>query len=384
MNANAWTLLLLLLAVVMLLLSLLLTWLRRRREQEHRKHPCLDVPPDVARRPDPCLYSQPYLLAKGLAVTWDNPDIRITTPGGVAVSSSDLTADTDYIVEATIHNASFDAALGVRVVCFYRPWSFGTPDRVPVEVDANGDPAFRIIHIAAWGHTLAKFKWHTPNVQDAHFCLQVECFHPSDREPNNNLGQENTQVRAAASPVELVIPLFNFRHRDAAIRIMASEYSIPAENVQLDLRQIRGYRGVDRPLLKRDEVKAVDEEGHRRNVERDAARGSRIRLSPHGPRVRRGVGYRVFGYEAFTQLASANELHQFPLRDGWRFEVEDAEAHEDQWLLTVPARMSRDVKLRVQVPDDTPVGREKPITIWATDSLGGLLGGVTVQVRKEA
>jgi hypothetical protein len=385
MNENIWLLLLLLLALLLGMLGMLLAWLRRHRAKEYQKHPCVDIPPDVARRPDPCLYSQPFLLAKGLAVTWDNPDIRITTPGGVLVPSSALAANTDYIVEATIHNASFDPALGVEVRCFYRPWSFGTPDRVPVEADASGDPAVRIVHIGAWGHALAKFAWHTPHVANTHFCLQVECFHPSDREPNNNLGQENTQVGSAASPLELIIPLFNYRKRGRTIRVAASEYMIPEPEIQLKLRQIRGYRGVKADDRKMGTVpgEAADE-SHKRDVARDAARGAHIRISPEGRRSGRGVGYRLFGYDALTQLAAGNAVRDFALRDGWAIEVDQAERRGDEWRFELAPRTSRDVRLRVQVPDDTPIGRQKAINIWATDLNGGLLGGVTVYVRKGA
>jgi hypothetical protein len=388
MPAQAW-LWLVLLALLLLLLWLLLIWFRRRHgAKEHRKHRCIEIPPDVARRPDPCLYSQPYLMAKGLAVTWDNPDIRITTPGGVLVPSSSLAANTDYLVEATIHNASFDAALSVEVRCFYRPWSFGTPDRVPVEVDSNGEPAVRILHIGAWGQALAKFKWRTPNVANAHFCLQVECFHPADREPNNNLGQENTQVSGAASDVELVIPLFNFRRRHQDVLIAANEYAIPRQDVALSLRQIRGYRGAEPALLAAPKGEAPDArddgDARKRAVERDAIRGSRIRLSPEGRRASRGVGYRVFGYEGFERLAQGNALQGARLTEGWTLEVGDAVRDEQAFRLQLPPGASKNVKVRIHVPDATPAGRRKAVNIWAADRFGALLGGVTVYVTKEA
>ena len=36
---------------------------------------CASVDNPAFHRPDPCIYSQKYLLSLGLAVTWDNPDI---------------------------------------------------------------------------------------------------------------------------------------------------------------------------------------------------------------------------------------------------------------------------------------------------------------------
>src|SRR6476620_11603867 len=50
---------------------------------------CQRIPADVYRRPDPMIYSQPYLTSLGLAVTWDNPDIHLEQ-NGVAIPSSDL------------------------------------------------------------------------------------------------------------------------------------------------------------------------------------------------------------------------------------------------------------------------------------------------------
>ena len=37
---------------------------------------CIQLPPDVYKRADPLIYSQYYLMAQGLAVTWDNPGHR--------------------------------------------------------------------------------------------------------------------------------------------------------------------------------------------------------------------------------------------------------------------------------------------------------------------
>ena len=139
------------LSVLAALWALLLRLLGKGRKPPKTPAHCFQLPPDVARKPDPCLYSQWYLAAKGMSVTWDNPDIQIVTTGGVPVPSHALVADTDYRVEATIHNASFDAALGVEVICVYRPWSFGTADRVPVEADASGNPAIRRLNIWTLG-----------------------------------------------------------------------------------------------------------------------------------------------------------------------------------------------------------------------------------------
>lgn len=77
---------------------------------------CTIVDNPSYHRPDPCIYSQDYLLKLGLAVTWDNPDIVIRK-GGVVVAEHDLLPDTDYEIDATIWNNSYDApAVGVKVL----------------------------------------------------------------------------------------------------------------------------------------------------------------------------------------------------------------------------------------------------------------------------
>src|SRR6266478_3395862 len=73
------------------------------------------IPSDIYKRPDPLIYSQYYLMSQGLAVTWDNPDIRLETvgpgdrPSGTVVPSHALVADTDYFVIARIWNGSVEA-----------------------------------------------------------------------------------------------------------------------------------------------------------------------------------------------------------------------------------------------------------------------------------
>ena len=37
----------------------------------------IHLPPHTYKRPDPMIYSQYYLMSKGLAITWDNPDIQL-------------------------------------------------------------------------------------------------------------------------------------------------------------------------------------------------------------------------------------------------------------------------------------------------------------------
>ena len=90
---------------------------RPRRDSARR---CMPVRAKVHRRPDPLIYSQLYLMRQGLAVTWDNPDIRIEK-AGVPVPAHDLQPSTDYTIVARIWNGATDAPalhLPVRFTVF--------------------------------------------------------------------------------------------------------------------------------------------------------------------------------------------------------------------------------------------------------------------------
>ena len=77
---------------------------------------CTIVDDSSFHQPDPCIYSQDYLLKLGLAVTWDNPDI-VVRKGGVVVPGTALLPDTEYEIGATIWNNSYEApAVGLKSV----------------------------------------------------------------------------------------------------------------------------------------------------------------------------------------------------------------------------------------------------------------------------
>ncbi len=162
------------------------------------------VPAAVYRRPDPMIYSQAHLMAQGIAVTWDNPDIHLEQQGAV-VASHALEAATEYEVVARVWNGSTNApAVGLPVRFSFLEWGIGT---VPIaiatdEVDlavkgAPGAPAF------------ARVPWTTPAAA-GHYCLMVDLLWPDDANPDNNLGQENTIVKPLNSPrASFVVPVRN-------------------------------------------------------------------------------------------------------------------------------------------------------------------------------
>ena len=175
---------------------------RQRKVPQQR---CVPIHRPEFYQPDPLIYAQFYLMSLGMAVTWDNPDI-VLEEGGVPVSSAHLKPDTDYDIVARVWNNSTDApvvALPVR----YSFLSFGigtTSTSIGstfVDLGVKGGPN----HPA-----FAKIRWHTPK-KAGHYCIQVYLDWADDSNPNNNLGQENTQVGSAHSPAE-----FTFNLRNAA------------------------------------------------------------------------------------------------------------------------------------------------------------------------
>lgn len=184
-----------------------------------------NVPPWAYRQPDPLIYSQRYLHAQGMAVTWHNPDIHLESPAapGVPVDSDDLQPDTDYLVIARVWNGSATApAPGLPVHVSFLEFGIGTTrhDVGQTAVDlavkgAAGSPAF------------ASVTWHTP-VTPGHYCLQVELIWDDDANPANNMGQHNTHVTPLNSPhAEFDFPLRNDAETPRLLRLEADAYEIP-------------------------------------------------------------------------------------------------------------------------------------------------------------
>jgi hypothetical protein len=163
------------------------------------------IPPEVYKRPDPMLYSQQWLMSMSLSVTWDNPDIQLYH-NGTPVPSAQLDAETEYEVRVRVWNNSYDApAPGLPVHLTYFGFGVGTGG---VYVGK------RIIDLGAKGTSqcpaFASFVWKTPSAA-GHYCLQARLDWLDDANPQNNMGQENTNVATMQSPA-----LFTFRARNNA------------------------------------------------------------------------------------------------------------------------------------------------------------------------
>jgi hypothetical protein len=184
------------------------------------------VPVWAFRAPDPLIYSQAWLLARGLAVTWQNPDIHLELPTapGVPVDSTSLAPDTVYRVFARVWNGSSDAPVAKMPVDFsYLDFGIGGAS-IPI----GGDEVDLPVKGAAGTPTIATADWHTPKTP-GHYCLRVRLIWPHDADPGNNVGQHNTDVKALNSPkATFTVPVRNHERRPLRIRLEADGYELPA------------------------------------------------------------------------------------------------------------------------------------------------------------
>lgn len=180
------------------------------------------IPPHIYKRPDPLIYSQHYLMAQGLAVTWDNPDIQLFD-GASPVSSHELVPARTYTIRARVWNGSTEApAVNMLVRFYYLSFGAGTLKHyigqtfvnVPVK-GASGLP------------TLVEYPWTTPTTP-GHYCVQVELDWPDDANPHNNLGQENVNVKKLNSPnATFEFTLRNDKPLVKEFRLLADGYNLP-------------------------------------------------------------------------------------------------------------------------------------------------------------
>ncbi|HEX6741438.1 MAG TPA: hypothetical protein VF079_06550 [Sphingomicrobium sp.] len=184
------------------------------------------VPPTIYKRPDPLIYSQSWLIARGLAVTWDNPDISLfeVKPGGPAPAQAHaLEPGRPHLIRARVWNGSFEApAVNLLVRFFYLTFGIGTVKtfigETLVDLPVKGAPGLPIV---------AEVPWTTPAAA-GHYCVQVELIWPDDADPGNNLGQTNLDVKQLNSPnASFVFQLRNDGVATAPLRLAADAYRLP-------------------------------------------------------------------------------------------------------------------------------------------------------------
>jgi hypothetical protein len=200
-------------------------WTRRQLPGRARKAsdaPCVPINEPAFSRPDPLIYSQYDLMARGYAVTWDNPDIELRK-GGLVVPSSHLDPGTEYEIVARIWNNSTKAVVvGLPVIFSYLSFGIG--------VKINPIGATSVPRLGVKGGpdhpAFASIKWTTPATL-GHYCLLAFLAPADDTNYNNNLGQENTAVGKATSPANFTFHLGNQRGREQRFRFEVDTYVIP-------------------------------------------------------------------------------------------------------------------------------------------------------------
>jgi hypothetical protein len=194
-------------------------WDRQGKGKISSPRRCVPINEPAFVRPDPMIYDQYYLTSLGLSVTWDNPDIQLYL-NGAPVASTQLAAGTTYEVAAQIWNNSTDAPVVNMPVAFsFLEFGVGTVS-VPIgstqiDLGVKGGPGCPAI---------ATMPWTTPTVP-GHYCLQVQLQPVDDSNPQNNLGQENTDVGAAHSPAVFTFTLRNDTDLAHTYRFLTDAYA---------------------------------------------------------------------------------------------------------------------------------------------------------------
>lgn len=207
-----------------------------RDERKASRQHCEKLSDPAYKRPDPLIYAQYYLMAQGIAVTWDNPDITLLK-GGVTIADNFLEANTEYEIVARIWNNSTEAPIiDLPVDFWYLSFGMGITANAITQTKVNlgvkggpGHPAF------------ASVKWTSPAVA-GHYCLITSFFWMDDENPNNNLGQKNLMVAEMRSPAEFRFELYNNAQNREIYHFEVDTYTIPPPRNCNDERGKRNIR----------------------------------------------------------------------------------------------------------------------------------------------
>ena len=193
---------------------------RKRKKEPGKPVCCLEVPPELRPRPDPSVYSQKWLMARGLGVTWTNPDFRlIEVATGIVADNYSLNPNTDYRIEVTAHNFSTMAAIGTKAR--FEIKTFG------IDGGTFAAPSEVIFDIPATGSAICSTIWHTP-ADIGHICLVVTLEHPDDANPMNNEGQHNTVIVASSNAQKSVaFVIHNASKAPRSFEMSYDKYRLP-------------------------------------------------------------------------------------------------------------------------------------------------------------
>jgi hypothetical protein len=335
-----------------------------KRWRVFHPQPCpKDIPGHVRRKPDPCLYSQSYLLQQNVPVTWDNPDIWLTELDGTLRSSSDLLPDHPYLVHGRIWDASFDAALGVLVRCTFSNWGINGPT-LPVEVDSNGSERVIMVNIPPWQNAVATFRWRTP-VTPGHYCLKVICSHPDDRNTANNVGQENVLVlgTTGGTLATLDLPLANPFPTAVGVAIAADTYFIQPAEWQFHLLRQEWTLGLPSGPL-------------------PASREHwRLKFQVWLMDNQRQLPHRIrYVYQGRDNLLQRQRDLRGIVPEAWELTLNGSRLPQ---TIHLEPKEQRTLRLSVRLPHRREHGRREVFNCNAVSDDGAVLGGVTILLAPE-
>lgn len=142
-----------------------------------RKSCCVRVPKEIVHDPDPSTYDQQLLFSKGVAPTFNSPDIE-TVDLWPLVPIPNLTA--------TVRNLSTEASADqTRVDVSWSPWGIGLHRTIIAT-------SFVDLARAGFSGSEQTLSWPLPPALKAAvlFGLFVTLIHPYDSDPRNNQGEQ--------------------------------------------------------------------------------------------------------------------------------------------------------------------------------------------------
>jgi len=196
--------------------------IRHGFSRPERNSCCIRLPSTSHKRADPMIYDQYWLMSQGLGVTWDNPDIWLFDHNGNLVSGQKLDANSEYKVLVRIWNNSYEGpAPGLPVYLSYLSFRIGLTSNFIGK-------GFTDLGVKGSAHcpSFAEFIWHTPSTA-GHYCLQALLVWADDANPNNNLGQKNTNVGKLHSPAHFDVPVHNDASIPRRFEIEVDTYQLP-------------------------------------------------------------------------------------------------------------------------------------------------------------
>ena len=180
---------------------------RLKNPLKERYPKCINVPENMVRKPDPCIYSQGELATSPELIKWENIDIRLFNvgTGGFVRSTFDLEEGSSYRIEVDVHNCSPDVvAHNTKVELFFAPFGIGgiVVGLTPIPLSQS------LVNIPPGGAQTVNTVWVNP-ITSVAFLARVS--HPHDVNAVNNEGWHvvRVDVRESGDSSSPIFPIWN-------------------------------------------------------------------------------------------------------------------------------------------------------------------------------